>query len=268
MIGAVRAIAVVVAVVGVTGPQQAAAQQPFVVDDAEVTPPRTWHLEMATQVDGLRDSARPTRWQNTFDAELIVGVALRLELGVALPLLSLIGRDAGRWHETSGLGDASVAAKWRLTRDPDARHAFAASAAIEIPSGDRDRNLGSGLVDYGLTLGSQHRLDDRWTLRVNGGAVLAGNTQSGVVGIRQRGTVLNGGASLSAQRDRLRLGAELSLAWSQRALVGSSFAAAQIGGNLAVAPSCTLDFAVGTGWFETSPRWSLQVGVSLDVFTP
>ena len=43
----------------------AAAQQPFVVDDAGITQVGTVHIELSDQVDGLRPSARPTRWQTS-----------------------------------------------------------------------------------------------------------------------------------------------------------------------------------------------------------
>ena len=100
-----------------------------------------------------------------------------------------------------------LAAKARLAGSADARHAFAASVSVEIPSGDRHRESGSGLVDYGITLVSQHRVGTRWTVRANGAVVLAGNTQTGVVGIKERGTVLRGGSSLVA-----KLGSAVQLA--------------------------------------------------------
>lgn len=243
----------------------AAAQQPFVVDDAEVTPPGRWHVEIASQLDGLRAAARPVRRQNAVEVEIVRGVVPRLELAAALPIVSLFGGAGGGWDDTSGVGDASLGAKLRLTRDPAARHAVAVNATLELPSGDRDRNLGSGLVDYGVMLGSQHRLGGRWTARINAGVVLAGNTQTGVVGIRERGTVVNGGGSLVALAGRFVLGGEFTAAWSQKAVLGNSFASAQIGGNVRLTDGCTLDLGLGTGWFDTSPRWSVQLGLSADL---
>ena len=128
------------------------------------------------------------------------------------------------------------------------------------------RNLGSGLVDYGVTAISQHRLDGRWTLRLNAEQVLAGNTTTGLVGITQRGAVLIGGSSLIAQVGaRLQVGGEFAIAWSQKATLAGSLATAQIGGNVLLRDGCTLDFSAGTGWFDSSPHTSLQVGLSIDL---
>ena len=64
----------------------AAAQQPFLVDDAEVASRRLWHLEVSSQVDVLRPSARPVRWQNVFEWEVNYRVGARIELAALLPL--------------------------------------------------------------------------------------------------------------------------------------------------------------------------------------
>ena len=140
-------------------PIAANAQQPFVVDDAEVTAPRIWHVELSTQVDLLRSTARPALWQTTTDTELDVGVAPRVELAVLVPLIGLVSETPDGRRLAAGIGDTSFGAKMRFTKSPDARHAFAGSVSIEVPSGDRQRELGSGLVDYGVNLISQHRLD-------------------------------------------------------------------------------------------------------------
>ena len=194
------------------------------------------------------------------------GVAGWLELGATVPFISLVAERRASPRVVSGIGDTTVSAKARFTRPPGARHAFAGSMTLGIPSGERSRNLGSGLVDYGLSAISEHRLDPRWTLRLNAGAVLAGNTTTGLVGIKQRGGVLTGGSSLVAQVGTgLQVGAEFAIAWSQKATLVGSLATAQIGGNLLLRDGCTLDFGVGTGWFDSSPRTSLQVGLSIDL---
>ena len=57
----------------------AGAQQPFLVDDAEVAPSRLWHLEISSQVDVLRSAARPVRWQNVLEWEVNYGLGARIE---------------------------------------------------------------------------------------------------------------------------------------------------------------------------------------------
>lgn len=244
----------------------AAAQQPFIVDDADVTPGGRWHTELSTQVDLLRPAARPARWQNVFEWEVNYGVGRRLEIGALVPLVSLVSDASGPRRALHGVGDSALAAKWRLTKDVTAAHAAAVSMSLEIPSGSQARGLGTGLVDYGINLVSQHRLHPRLTLRVNGGGLLAGNTQTGAVGIKARGAVLTTGASLVVAAHRLvQIGGEITTAWSHRAAVGGSAIGWQVGTNVLVAANATLDASLLGGWLDASPRCGFQLGVSVDL---
>lgn len=262
-----RVVGVVLAVLAWCGSARPArAQQPFLVDDAEVTPARVWHVELSSQLDVLRPAALPARWQNVFEWEVNYGAGARLELAALLPFVSLVSDAAGRRAAAHGIGDSTLAAKWRLTRDPGARHALSLAAMLELPSGSRARGLGTGLVDYGLNLVSQHRVHERAVVRVNGGAVLAGNTQSGAVGIRERGSVLTAGASIvTPLTARAQVGGELTLAWSQKASLGGSAIGWQFGTNITVRDGVTLDAGVLGGWFDASPRFGVQVGMSADL---
>lgn len=134
----VGALAVVVAMA-----TEASAQQPFVVDDADVTPAREWHVEISNQVDRLKRSALPARWQNTLEWEVDVGLVERVELGVVMPLIAIFRDASAVPGRIAGIGDTSVALKLRATRDPDARHSVAGSVSLELPTGDRARDLGS-----------------------------------------------------------------------------------------------------------------------------
>lgn len=259
-------VACALCVVVVTGAAPALAQQPFLVDDADVAARRQWHVEISSQVDALRPTARPALWQHVLEWEVDYGVAERLELAVLAPVVSLVSDGAGGRAAAHGPGDATIAAKWRFTRAPDAVHALALSASLELPTGSRRRGLGSGLVDYGLNLVSQHAVHPRATVRVNGGVVLAGNTLTGAVGIRERGTVLTGGASIVAPLGRrVQAGGELTLAWSQKASLGGSAIGWQIGTNIGVGQGRSIDASVLGGWFDASPRAGFQIGLSVDL---
>lgn len=241
------------------------AQQPFVVDDADVTAPGIWHLEVSSQVDGLRRSARPARWQHALEWELDLGVTDRLEVGAVVPVISLVSDGAGGRVAAHGLGDSTLAAKYRFTRDAAARTSVAASVSLEMPTGSRARQLGSGLVDYGINGVVQRRLHPRAMGRVNGGMVLAGNTQVGALGIKVRGPVLTAGASMvAAASPRLQVGGELTGAWSQKATLAGSTLGWQVGANLALRDGVTLDASVLGGWLAASPRLGAQVGTSID----
>lgn len=242
------------------------AQQPFVVDDAGVAGRGLWHVEISNQVDILRPAARPARWQNVLEWEVDYGLGGRLEAAAILPVVSVFSDSTGGPVSASGVGDATVGLKWRLTADAAATHATAVSASVEFPSGSQRRGLGSGLVDYGVNVVSEHLLHPQATMRVNAGAVLAGNTQVGALGIRQRGAVLTSGVSLVGALNRVvQAGAELTLAWSQKTSLAGSAAGWQVGANIAVRDGATIDASVLGGWFDASPRWGFQLGMSIDL---
>lgn len=254
------------ALVCVLGARPAVAQQPFVVDDAGVAARGLWHVEISNQVDILRQASRPARWQNVLEWEVDYGFARRLEAAAILPVVGVMSDSTGGTTSVTGIGDATLGVKWRLTGDPAAAHATALSASIEFPSGSQRRGLGSGLVDYGLNVVSEHVLHAGATVRANVGAVLAGNTQTGALGIKQRGGVLTSGISVVGRLTRVvQAGAELTLAWSQKTSLAGSAAGWQVGTNIAVRNGATIDASVLGGWFDASPRWGFQLGMSVDL---
>jgi hypothetical protein len=101
---------------------------------------------------------------------------------------------------------------------------------------------------------------------MNGGVVLAGNAQTGALGIRERGTIVAAGGSLVASAGRsVQIGGELMAAWSQKAAVGGTYVVTQWGGNIRVSDGCTIAVGISTGWFDAAPRLGVQVGASLDL---
>jgi hypothetical protein len=244
----------------------ARAQQPFIVDDAEVTAPAGWHLEVSNQVDWLKREARPFRWQNTLEWELDYGLLPRMELSAVLPVISLVSDGPVSRQTAVGIGDSSVALKWRFTRNPQAAHAVAGGVSVEFPTGSRRRSLGSRLVDYGLNIISQHRLRDAAILRVNGGVILAGNAQTGALGIKERGPIVTAGASfVVGLTPRLQIVAENTIFYSRKATLGGSSVGWQVGSNFTVRKGTTIDTGILSGWFDGSPRLALQLGASIDL---
>ena len=263
--GPATALVLACVVAWVTGDATASAQQPFVVDDAEVTAAGVPHVEISTQIDSLKPAARPARWQNVFETEVAMGLHGRLEAAVLVPVISLMSQSGGSTYAVHGPGDSSLALKWRATRDPRARVSWAGSAFLELPTGSARRGLGSALIDYGVNLVSQVLLTPHWTLRGNLGGVFAGNLQTGAVGITARGGVVTGGTSLVRTMRRAQLGGELTGAWSPNVSLAGSALGAQVGGNLSLSRRVTLDGGLGAGWFAGSPAWSVQIGMSADL---
>lgn len=248
-------------------PIAAQAQQPFVTDDAEVTPRRKLHFEFSNEFDLLQHSAFPNRMQNTADFELDYGLFENIEIGIESPLLSIFNAPGTSPRLAAGPGDTNLSVKYNFYKER--KHtwlpAMAVSMSVEFPTGDASRQLGSGLTDYYLNTIFQKSLSESTTLRLNGGLLFAGNQTTGVIGIKTRGKVFTGGASwVRSFNDKLSLGAEFTGAVTNNFQLSKGQLQVQVGGNYAIKKHCTLDFGVTAGRFPASPRVGWQLGLSID----
>jgi len=241
------------------------AQQPFVTDDAEVTERGKWHFEYANQYVLLQKSFYPNLRQDTNNFVIQYGLFERVEVNMDFPLIALVNSQGSGTPSVFGLGDVDFAVKWNLvSENPDgARPAFTVTAAAEFPTGSEKKQLGSGLTDYVLNTILQKTFSGT-ALHVNAGIQFAGNTRTGIVGIRTPGRILIGG--LSAARDfskRLRLGLDLNGAEIHDGGVVEKQLQLTAGGNYALRHhNGTLDFGAYVGWFS-GPRFGLTLGLSL-----
>lgn len=240
------------------------AQQPFVTDDADVTEKRKFQLQISNEFDILPRSAYPGLRQNTTVFVLNYGLMQDVEIGVDYPLI-VISNAAGTTPKTiTGFGDVNLHVKYNFLKEREGSRwpALTVSFAVEVPTGDETKQLGSGFFDYTLTGVLQKSLTKETTLRFNAGVVFAGNTSTGEVGISTRGTVWGGSASIVKQfTDKLDLGIEIVGAGT--GTPGSSQLQTQFGGNYQINPKMTLDFGVIAGKYN-SPRVGVLLGVSID----
>ncbi len=245
----------------------AAAQQPFVTDDADTTPRHHFHFEFSNEYDVLQRTSFPTLKQNTADAELDFGVSNDLEIGIEVPVLTLVNSRAQGSGAITGIGDTNLSAKYNFHREQEHSRwpAFAVAFNIELPTGDVKRQLGSGLADFYVNGIMQKSVSQRTKLRLNGGILFSGNETTGVIGIKTRGTVFTGGGSLVKQvAKRLQLGVELAGAVTRAFQLGRGQLQSQVGGNYQIRPNISIDFGVVAGKFAASPRLGGQLGVSID----
>ena len=245
----------------------AAAQQPFVTDDADVTPKGHFHFEFSNEFDLLQRESFPSLKQNTADIELDYGLFEKLELGIAAPSLTIIN-DAGTSPRTvTGIGDLNISVKYNFLRERENSRwpALAIALNLELPTGDAERQLGSGLADFYLNGILQKSVSATTKLRVNGGVLFSGNETTGVLGIKSRGTVLTAGGSLVRQfSPRLQLGIELTGAMSKDLHLARGQLQILAGGNYQVSQELTFDFAILGGKYAASSRAGMQLGVSVD----
>ncbi len=243
------------------------AQQPFVTDDTDTTPKRHFHFEFSNQFDLLQRSAFPSLKQNTADFELDYGVFDNLEVGIEAPLLTIMNARGTISRTLTGIGDTNVSLKYNFLkeREHSRRPALALAFNLELPTGDTKRQLGSGLADFYTNGILQKSLTKKTMLRLNGGILFSGNTTTGVIGIKSRGTVFTGGGSLVKQFTRkLGLGIELTGALTKNLQLGKGQLQTQFGGNYVFKKNMSFDFGIVAGRFDASPRAGVQLGLSMD----
>ena len=242
------------------------AQQPFAVDDADVTEHKKFQLQISHEFDVLPRSASPSLRQNTTVFVLNYGLMRDVEIGADYPLIVISNAEGTSPKTIKGFGDLNFHVKYNFLKERDGkrRPALTVSFAVEVPTGDTTKGLGSGLLDYSLNGVLQKSLTPRTTLRVNGGIVFAGNTSTGLSGIRTRGRVFTGGASLVRQfTPKLNLGVELTGAASTNRHLSAGQLQTQFGGNYQLTEKMSLDFGLLAGKFN-NPRAGAQIGVSID----
>ena len=242
------------------------AQMPFYTDDTSVTAPKTLHVEIFDEFDGLQSSQFPDLRQNTANIKINFSPRKGLELDVDVPYIA-IQRAPGS-QTSRGFGDTNLGAKWNLREaTPDsALPAFAVSFYVEFPTGDSRQELGSGLTDYWLNFILQKPLSDATRINVNLGILFAGNTSTGVVGIQtRRGQVYTGGLSLLHDvTPRLTLGGELYGGISDGAGQDKTQLQALLGAQYTIRDGLTLCLGILGGKYGATPRVGGQIGVSID----
>jgi hypothetical protein len=248
-------------------PLAASAQQPFFTDDTDVTEKGKFHFEFSNEFDLLQRPAFPSLKQNTASFELNYGLLEGVEISIEAPLLTIINAREASPRTAFGIGDTNFSVKYNFLKERDDSRlpAMTVSLNIEIPTGDTRRQLGSGLADYSLNGILQKSLTEKTTLRLNGGVIFSGNTVTGAIGIRTRGTVFTGGGSLVRQfTPKLRLGAEVVGALTRNFDLSRGQLQVQVGGNYSLKENLTLDFGIIGGRYSASPRAGVQVGISVD----
>jgi hypothetical protein len=244
------------------------AQLPFYTDDTDTTPKGKFHLEISNEYDWLLASSRPAKNQNTTVLTVNYGLTNHIELGVNGPLIRIFNQPGPTLGNVSGIGDTQFVMKMRLfdEREGSKRPSGGIVFYVEAPTGNKSEQLGSGLIDYGVYGLLQKEFTKRTTGRLNGGIVFAGNSSTGVEGIRStRGQVFTGNGSLVRYfTPRLRLGAELFGGVTNKFDLSRGQLETQVGGGYMLTPRLEFTFGVVAGHFPASPRTGVQVGFAYD----
>ena len=111
----------------------------------------------------------------------------------------------------------------------------------------------------------QKSLSKETKLRLNGGILFSGNTTTGVIGIKSRGIVFTGDASVVKQlTPKVDLGVEVTGALTKNLQLGKGQLQTLLGGNYQFMKNVSFDFGLVFGKYAASPRAGVQLGISAD----
>jgi hypothetical protein len=201
-------------------PDTLCAQQPFATDDADTTERGKFHLEFLNAFDVLQQPDYPARMQNTGNLTVNFGLTDRIELGVAVPLITIFNANVSPLGNPTGFGDFNFDVKYNFYREKHGSWlpALTVTTYVEMPTGNVEKQLGSGFIDVYLYGVAQKTLSKDFTLRANSGIVHSRSNATGLVGVTTlRRTVFTASASLIKDfNSRLSFGAEMFGAWTDR----------------------------------------------------
>jgi hypothetical protein len=190
-----------------------------------------------------------------------------VEIGIESPLLTLLNTAGTTPKSALGIGDTNVSLKYNFHKERENSRlpAMAIGFNLELPTGDTKRQLGSGLSDFYMNGILQKSLSKETRLRLNGGILFSGNETTGVIGIKSRGVVFTGGASLVKQfTPRVDLGVEVTGALTKKLELGKGQLQTLLGGNYQFRRNVSFDFGIIVGKYAASPRAGVQLGISVD----
>ncbi|GAC1446680.1 MAG: hypothetical protein NVSMB56_07660 [Pyrinomonadaceae bacterium] len=244
------------------------AQAPFYTDDADTTDKGKFHFEFFNEHDVLQKALYPAKRQNTANVKLNYGVTDRIELDFDAPLITIFNARTAPQGKVSGIGDTEVGVKYNFYKERETSRLPAMTVAfyVEIPTGNAQKQLGSGVYDYWLYGVAQKSLSEKVKWRTNAGYLFAGNTATGLIGLQTtRGHVFTGNTSIVKEfSPKWTLGAEVFGAVTGNFQLSKGQLEAQIGGNYKWRKNLTLNFGIVGGRFVASPRVGAQIGFSYD----
>jgi len=249
-------------------PSAVHAQLPFFTDDADTTGKGKFHFEFFDEQDVLPRALYPAKRQNTANFKLNYGLTKSIELDADVPLLTIYNSKASLSGNATGIGDTEFGVKYNFHREQERSRMPALTAAfyVEAPTGSTAKQLGAGVTDYFLYGVAQKSLTRRMKLRTNAGILFAGNTATGLVGIRTtKGKVFTGNAPLVRDfTPKLKLGAEMFGGFTSNFELSKGQLETQFGGSYALRENLALVFGVVGGRFVASPRVGALLGFAYD----
>ena len=235
------------------------AAHPLITDDAETQGKGKYQLELNGQYNWDREDVDGVTMKTTgglVNATLTYGVAEKVDLAITLPYQwGKVEGDGVIPHNEKGISDAVLEAKWQFYEKEGL--GLAAKPGIRFPTGNHDKDLGSGRVGGQLFLIGSKEVAP-WAFHVNLGYIRNENK------LDERTDLWH--ASLAAERymtKKLKLIANIGQERNPD-IKCTNHPAFLIGGLIySIAEGVDLDGGVKYGLTSSETDWSLLTGVTI-----
>jgi Putative MetA-pathway of phenol degradation len=238
------------------------AQQPFSTDEADLVKPRAAKISVGAEFDALQPEDTDHDRQTTLLMRAGYGAAKNLEVELAAPVIFLANAIE---PNARGYGDTSMSAKYQV-RDDARGPAVALAFSVQAPTGDADRDIGSGVTMTWLNAIVGRKVSSKTNVSANLGFMPTGNPSVGALGINaRRGRIVTFGGLVNTEiTSKLKLGAEVN-----GAATTTGDAAHQLhvlsAGNYELRRGVTLYGGVVVGHYTRTPRYGVLGGVTITV---
>lgn len=137
------------------------AGPPLITDEAETLDKGEAEIELTAEFSVDKDyvdEVKIEEQESEVQAKVIYGIVDNLELELEVPYLWVKEKEDGaETFNESGMGDVGLELKWRFYNEDDL--SFALKPAVAFPTGDSDKELGTGNVSYGLSFLTSKEFD-------------------------------------------------------------------------------------------------------------
>ncbi|MCL5023405.1 MAG: transporter [Nitrospirae bacterium] len=147
------------------------AAHPLITDDTGTQGKGKFQLEINGQY-GWDNNNGVIQYTTPTASTLTYGVIDSVDVSIGVPYQWIRTDDPGKITRHNGFGDVAIAAKWRFYEKDGL--SFALKPGITFPTGDKDKQLGTGKATYSLFLITTKEIKP-WAFHLNLGYIANNN---------------------------------------------------------------------------------------------
>jgi hypothetical protein len=152
---------------------QSVAAIPLLTDDTETQGKGKLQLELLGEYANDREEIISDK--GAFLATLTYGIADPVDIAINIPYQSWRSSDSGLETTGSGLSDLAIELKWRFYEKEG--FSLALRPGFIIPTGDNQKNIGSGMMRYYLIFITSKEMNP-WSFHLNLAYIRNNNTEN------------------------------------------------------------------------------------------